>query len=157
MSEIIKEFEKRLRKLDRYDYTTIDRLMKELKAETGISLKKLHYEFVDKHGESPDSWIKRKRGLQDKKTTSCGCNEEFKPTPSIENVAAKHGVSVDVIKAQLKKGIKVEKEHTKLSSVAEKIALQHLDEFPDYYDRLRRIEKKTFREFVEDIRGSKAL
>lgn len=59
-----------------------------------------------------------------------------------EYIAKKHGVSVDKIKAQMKKGIQVELEHTQDKTKAKEIALDHLLEFPDYYDRLDKVEKK---------------
>lgn len=65
-----------------------------------------------------------------------------KPTPSFEDILAKHNVSYKDLAAQLAKGIKVEKEHTGAIALAREIALDHLDEFPDYYDRLDKVEKK---------------
>lgn len=67
---------------------------------------------------------------------------ELKPVPSLEDSAKKHNVDIEVLKKQLEKGIKVEKEHTKDEKTAEKIALAHLDERPDYYDQLAKVEKK---------------
>lgn len=46
------------------------------------------------------------------------------------------------LKTQLSKGIKVEMEHNMGKVEATKIALDHLEEFPDYYDRLKKIESK---------------
>ena len=48
---------------------------------------------------------------------------------------------MEQIKSQLAKGIKVELEHTSKHDVAEEIALDHLKEYPDYYDRLEKVEK----------------
>jgi len=62
------------------------------------------------------------------------------PTHSPDALAKKHGVSIDKIKTQLAKGIKVEMEHTTDRATAREIALDHLAEFPDYYDRLARAE-----------------
>jgi hypothetical protein len=45
--------------------------------------------------------------------------------------------------AQLEKGIKVEMEHTKLPEISRRIALDHLSEIPDYYDRLEKMEKEA--------------
>jgi hypothetical protein len=45
--------------------------------------------------------------------------------------------------AQVKKGIKVEMEHTSDERIAERIAKDHLSEIPDYYDRLDRMEKSA--------------
>ena len=71
---------------------------------------------------------------------------ELKPVPSLEDSAKKHKVDVEVLKKQLEKGIQVEKEHTKDEKTAEKIALAHLDERPDYYDQLSKVEKQPVTE-----------
>lgn len=65
-----------------------------------------------------------------------------KPTPSFEQIRKKHGVSRDMLQQQLDKGIKVEQEHTANKAMAREIALDHLNEFPDYYDRLEKAEEK---------------
>lgn len=62
---------------------------------------------------------------------------------TLEDIAEKHKVSLESIKSQLKKGIKIEREHTKKDSLAREIAKDHLVEFPDYYDRLEIMEKKA--------------
>lgn len=62
-------------------------------------------------------------------------------TPSVEEVAKKHGVSINDIRNQLKKGITAETEHTNDFNMALEIALDHLNEIPDYYDRLEKMEK----------------
>lgn len=62
------------------------------------------------------------------------------PTPSLQDIAKKHGVSVNQIASQLALGIKVEKEHTSNDAVAIEIALDHLNERPDYYTQLSKIE-----------------
>jgi hypothetical protein len=67
--------------------------------------------------------------------------EQLKSHKTPEELAKKHNVPVSKIKDQLKKGTKVEKEHTNDSELASVIASQHLDELPDYYDRLAKIEK----------------
>lgn len=63
------------------------------------------------------------------------------PTPSIEQIAQKHSVSVGYIKKQLELGIKVEQEHTSNVRVAREIASDHLAERPDYYQRLKKVEQ----------------
>lgn len=65
-----------------------------------------------------------------------------KPTPSFDSVQKKHGVSKEKLQSQLTKGIKVEQEHTGDLAMAREIALDHLNEFPDYYDRLEKAEEK---------------
>jgi len=64
-----------------------------------------------------------------------------KPTGTVNSVARKHGVDVDTICRQLAKGIKVELEHTSDREIAKEIAMDHLGEKPDYYDRLEQAEK----------------
>ena len=61
-------------------------------------------------------------------------------TLSLDELSKKHDVPVEDLKKQLDKGIKVELEHTSDKDVAEEITLDHLKEFPDYYDRLEKAE-----------------
>lgn len=67
--------------------------------------------------------------------------QKLKSYKTPEQIADKHGINVDQVMKQLDMGVKVEKEHTKDTGLAKKIALQHLDEFPDYYTRLKKAEK----------------
>lgn len=64
---------------------------------------------------------------------------------SPEELAKKHKVSLDTIMKQVKVGTKVEGEHTTSKSAARITALQHVDELPDYYTRLKKVEKKTMK------------
>lgn len=61
-------------------------------------------------------------------------------TYSPEHIAKFHNVPLSKIRAELKKGIAVEMEHTKNKQAAMEIALDHLYEMPDYYTRLESIE-----------------
>jgi len=63
-------------------------------------------------------------------------------THTPEEIANHHGVDVKKIKQELVMGIEVEKEHTTDEKVAREIALDHLYEFPDYYTRLKKVEKE---------------
>lgn len=65
-----------------------------------------------------------------------------KKTPSFDEIRAKHNVSYGDLIIQLSRGIKVEQEHTGNLALAREIALDHLNEFPDYYNRLANAEKK---------------
>jgi len=49
----------------------------------------------------------------------------------------------DVDPQQLKKGLKVEAEHSTELQVRKDVALDHLAEFPDYYTRLKRMEDEA--------------
>lgn len=64
-----------------------------------------------------------------------------KKTLSVEQIAQKHNVSIQKIQQQLQIGIEVEKEHTSNYDVAKEIALDHLMELPDYYTKLKKVEK----------------
>ena len=64
-----------------------------------------------------------------------------KKTLTVDELAKKHKVSVKDIKDQLEMGIAIEKEHTSHESVAKEIALDHIGEKPDYYTRLKKVEK----------------
>ena len=55
---------------------------------------------------------------------------------SLEDLAKKHGVSLEHLQSQLDKGLKVEHEHTDDEETAKKIAMDHLSEDPDYYTKL---------------------
>lgn len=58
-----------------------------------------------------------------------------------KDIAKKFNVSVDKIETQIKKGIEIEKEHTNDREKATEIAMDHISEFPDYYDRIEKMEK----------------
>ena len=58
-----------------------------------------------------------------------------------KDIAKKFNVSVDKIETQIKKGIEIEKEHTNDIEKATEIAMDHISEFPDYYDRIEKMEK----------------
>ena len=61
---------------------------------------------------------------------------------TVSALAKKHDVSKEYIEKQLQRGIKVEHEHTTKLAVARRIALAHLGENPDYYKKLKKVEKK---------------
>lgn len=69
---------------------------------------------------------------------------------TIESVAKKHKVDVDLLNVQLQNGIEHEKnEHVKNSKTAKEIALDHLWEDPQYYIKLKKIEKEDKKEVKE--------
>lgn len=71
---------------------------------------------------------------------------------SINDIAKKFNVSVSEIQAQIRKGIKVESEHTSDKEKATEIATDHVSEFPDYYNRLDKMEKKAEKDLkVKDV------
>lgn len=65
-----------------------------------------------------------------------------KDVQTVDQLADKHQVSVDYIQKQLQAGISVEHEHSSSSKVARRIALAHIGERPDYYEKLKVVERK---------------
>ena len=65
-----------------------------------------------------------------------------RPTPTIQDIAKKFNKSTKYILDQLRAGLRVEREHTDQFEVAMEIALDHLNERPDYYEVLKSAEKK---------------
>ena len=61
---------------------------------------------------------------------------------SIKDIAKKHDISLKKLKSQLNKGVGVEMEHTTSKKVAKEIAMDHIFEDPNYYDKLEKIEGK---------------
>jgi hypothetical protein len=59
---------------------------------------------------------------------------------SLLDIAKKHGVKDSELRSELKKGIKVEQEHTSNIKTAARIALDHLFEDPKYYTKLSKIK-----------------
>jgi hypothetical protein len=72
-----------------------------------------------------------------------------KKTPSLSQISKKHGVSMAKLRSQLAKGRKIEHEHVKKDAEAAEIARDHLAEFPDYYTRLKKMEKRADKEMKE--------
>jgi hypothetical protein len=88
--------------------------------------------------------------------------QKLKSHKTVEQIAKKHRMDVSDIQRQLDMGEPIEHEHTKDHKLAMDIALQHLDEFPDYYTRLKKMEAdakkehKKFKDVKEATDGIKA-
>ena len=83
---------------------------------------------------------------------------KFKKHKTVEQIAKKHRLEVSFIQKQLDMGEPIEHEHTQDHELARNIALQHLDEIPDYYTRLKKMEAdakkhhKKFKDVKENIK-----
>jgi hypothetical protein len=81
---------------------------------------------------------------------------QLKSHKTVEQIAKKHRMNVSDIRRQLDMGVPIEHEHTRNKILATDIALQHLDEIPDYYTRLKKMEAsakkehKKFKDVKED-------
>lgn len=57
-SKAVRELEIELKQLDDISYDSIDNLMRKIMKKRNISAKQLHNDFVKKHHQTPDAWIK---------------------------------------------------------------------------------------------------
>jgi hypothetical protein len=92
--------------------------------------------------------------------TSCAVSEEkdpkgpTQPYKSPQELAKKHGVSLKEIQKQVEMGTKVESEHTSDKKQARITALQHIDEIPNYYTKLHKMETQKESNTVRDANGN---
>lgn len=102
---------------------------------------------------------KRQRGEVTKSKSPFNEMHEVKTHKTVEQIAKKHRLEVSFVKNQLEMGIPIEHEHTKDKDLATDIALQHLEEIPDYYTRLKKMESsakkehKNFKDVKESLDG----
>lgn len=89
---------------------------------------------------------KRKRGEPTLSKSPFNEMIDLKPHKTIEQIAKKHRLDISFVQKQLEMGIPIEHEHTKDKTLATDIALQHLDEIPDYYTRLKKMETSAKKE-----------
>jgi len=61
---------------------------------------------------------------------------------SVKDIAKKFNVTVAKINNEIEMGIKIELEHTSSKKLAKEISMDHLSEIPDYYSRLKKMEKE---------------
>jgi len=110
-----------------------------------------------KCNKTPKGKMCPKHGMED-----CSMKEEkdpegpVKPYKSPEEIAKKHKVSLDKIMKQVKVGTKVEGEHTTSKSGARITALQHIEELPDYYTRLKKAEQVKEGNLHQWFKGSRS-
>lgn len=69
----------------------------------------------------------------------------------LEDIKFKHGLDpdTDFDLKQLNMGTQTEKEHNDDSRISKQIAKAHLDEIPDYYTRLSKMEKQAKQEMKD--------
>jgi hypothetical protein len=76
---------------------------------------------------------------------------------TIKDIANKFNVPVSDIKKQVTKGEKVESEHTTDKQKQTEIATDHVSEYPDYYDRLEKLEKDAEKYWKSKMTESKKV
>jgi hypothetical protein len=72
-------------------------------------------------------------------------------TPTVEEIATKHGVKLADIEAALEKGIAVEMEHTTKPAIAAIIARDHLAESAEYYVHL--VDEVTLQDSLDNLQA----
>ena len=90
---------------------------------------------------NPKGFSQRAHCQGRKKNESVTKQDLNAPTPTIQMLATKWQTSPKEILTQVKKGVKVEAEHTTNFDVAMEIALDHINEDPKYYDKLKKVEE----------------
>lgn len=97
----------------------------------------------NKHWDFTDAMIRYPKKLNEMVEKIKGGNADGK---TVEDLARKHHQFIGTIEKELKKGIEVEFEHTNDEDIAREIAMDHIDEFWDYYSNpehgLNAMEKK---------------
>ena len=129
----------------------IDRLLKKLNGEGNLEA------WIQSKITKAADYIDTVADHMDSGESETEVNEQLKPYKTVEQIARKHRMNVSDIQKQLDMGAPIEHEHTKNKKLAVEIALQHLDEFPDYYTRLKKMEAsakkehKKFKDVKEDV------
>lgn len=101
-----------------------------------------------KKKDAKDFASTKHKGLPDKVEEADKIHGGLADKETPESLAKKHGVSIQHIERQLSMGEKVEMEHTDNKSLAHEIAMDHLDEDPNYYTKLKKMENESIKELV---------
>jgi len=71
-----------------------------------------------------------------------------------KDIANKFNIDLSELEKEIKMGIEVELEHTDSKETAEEIAMDHLTEMPDYYSRLKIMEKESEAHWKKKLKES---
>jgi hypothetical protein len=106
----------------------------------------LNSQWIQKQNVRKNPKLEKKENIEEQDVRS----------PGAATLAQKHGLSPDYIARQIAIGAEIETEHTKDIRKAQQIARDHIAEFPDYYERLQKMERQAKKEMpishVEDSR-----
>ena len=108
-------------------------------------MKKAKGDFKDRYGDDAKAvmYATATKMAKKKKNESVTVKDLDAPTLSIPELAEKYNVDQKEVLTQVKKGVRVEAEHTTDFDVALEIALDHLNEDLYYYDKLEKVEERT--------------
>lgn len=127
------------------DLKSVETIIKKIKnnpeyeamvADARVTLGAEGYQLPEAVQEGTGSWFRRL--MDDIYSEELILNKE---RPKVPEIAEKFNVPASYVNQQLKRGVAVEYEHTNDRSTAIKIALDHLNEDPDYYIKLDKVEK----------------
>jgi hypothetical protein len=108
--DVVLKLEKGLKKLPSHSYDAIDKLMQRISDNAGITGKKLHDMFVNKHDLTPDTWIKKQVDEDWKKVnkhdSTDGMSQKAVNAYRRENPGSKLKTAVTTKPSKLKKGSK---------------------------------------------------
>jgi hypothetical protein len=105
-----------------------------------IECVKCGWQWNTKDSDESDKYVCHKCGFDNTLFYETLVADLFKPTLSTQEIAKKHNAELKYIENQLHTGIIHELEHTDYNYIAKKIALHHLAEMPNYYEKLKGIE-----------------
>jgi len=109
-------------------------------AEWEIEGDQEYLEYVQGMLNEPSYWTSDLEMAKKKKNESVTVKDLDAPTLSIPELAEKYNVDQKEVLTQVKKGVRVEAEHTTDFDIALEIALDHLNEDLYYYDKLKFVE-----------------
>lgn len=136
--------------LDKYKGTKYEKVLNNLKAKYNFENTAKEYKTEEKKSKFKEDLEYMKKSKFQEDLEEPNFKENLSGNMTIEEIAKKHKVPVEEIEKQVEIGIKVEKEHTDNEEEAKRIALDHLFEIADYYDRLTKMEDEAKKELKED-------
>lgn len=136
--------------LDKYKGTKYEKVLNDLKAKYNFENTAKEYKAEEKKSKFKEDLEYMKKSKFQEDLEEPNFKENLSRNMTVEEIAKKHKVPVEEIEKQVEIGIKVEKEHTDNEEEAKRIALDHLFEIADYYDRLTKMEDEAKKELKED-------
>lgn len=116
--------------------------------EKMVQCVKCDWEWSTADSDESDKYVCHKCGFDNSLFYD---NDILKPNLTVQEIADKHNVEVDYVLDQLIKGAEHELEHTERNDVAKRIALHHIAETPDYYEKLEKMKLEDGAEIEEDL------
>jgi hypothetical protein len=87
-----------------------------------------------------ESLLRRRKRIQHRKAPKGKIPGGKSEGKTIADIARKHGMPITKVESAIRRGVRIEKEHTTDPAIAREIAKDHIYENPRYYEVLARIE-----------------